>query len=73
MCFAIKMPPTVFPVNSVKAMRICVALDGHAKLEPFARAAFAGIAVAVFTGLGLVWWAATASGFVAEALARALP
>ena len=33
--------PTVFPVNSVKAMRICVALDGHAKLEPFARAAFA--------------------------------
>lgn len=32
---------------------------------PIARAAFAGIAVAVFAGLGLLWWAATASGFVA--------
>jgi len=35
--------PTVFPVNSVKAMRICCALElaGDAKLEPFARACFA--------------------------------
>ena len=33
--------PTVFPVNSVKAMRICVALDGDPRLEPFARATFA--------------------------------
>lgn len=33
--------PTVFPVNSVKAMRICCALDGDAKLEPFARGCFA--------------------------------
>ncbi len=32
--------PSVFPVNSVKAMRICVALEGDAKLEPFARATF---------------------------------
>ena len=33
--------PSVFPVNSVKAMRICCALEGDARLEPFARAAFA--------------------------------
>lgn len=33
--------PSVFPVNSVKAMRICVALEGNPKLEPFARATFA--------------------------------
>ena len=33
--------PTVFPVNSVKAMRICCALDGDPKLEAFARGCFA--------------------------------
>ena len=37
---AIKMPPTVFPVNSVKAMRGCILLAGEGKLVPFARAAF---------------------------------
>ena len=33
--------PTVFPVNSVKAMRICCALENDAKLVPFAMATFA--------------------------------
>lgn len=37
---AIKMPPTVFPVNSVKAMRACIVLAPEGKLVPFARAAF---------------------------------
>ena len=37
---AIKMPPTVFPVNSVKAMRACVVLAPQGKLVPFARAVF---------------------------------
>lgn len=32
--------PTVFPVNSVKAMRACIVLDKEGKLVPFARAAF---------------------------------
>ncbi len=36
----IKMPPSVFPVNSVKVMRGCVALEAEGKLVPFARAAF---------------------------------
>ncbi|WP_426442006.1 2-hydroxychromene-2-carboxylate isomerase [Bradyrhizobium genosp. P] len=36
---AIKMPPTVFPVNSVKAMRGCIWL-GNDKMVAFARAAF---------------------------------
>ena len=36
----IKMRPTVFPVNSVKAMRGCILLDGEGKLVPFARAVF---------------------------------
>lgn len=36
---AIKMPPTVFPVNSVKAMRGCIWL-GNEQMVPFARAAF---------------------------------
>ena len=36
---AIKMPPTVFPVNSVKAMRGCIWLDKE--MVPFARAVFA--------------------------------
>src|ERR1700733_3901119 len=32
--------PSVFPVNSVKAMRACIVLDAEDKLVPFARAAF---------------------------------
>jgi 2-hydroxychromene-2-carboxylate isomerase len=35
---AIKMPPTVFPVNSVKAMRGCIWLGNE--MVPFARAVF---------------------------------
>ncbi len=35
---AIKMPPTVFPVNSVKAMRGCIWLGKN--MAPFARAVF---------------------------------
>ncbi|HWW47568.1 MAG TPA: 2-hydroxychromene-2-carboxylate isomerase [Xanthobacteraceae bacterium] len=37
---AIKMPPTVFPVNSVKAMRGCIWLGDHERMVPFARALF---------------------------------
>jgi 2-hydroxychromene-2-carboxylate isomerase len=37
---AIKFPPTVFPVNSVKAMRGCILLEPQGKLVPLARAAF---------------------------------
>ncbi len=37
---AIKMRPTVFPVNSVKAMRGCIYLAPEGKLVPFARAVF---------------------------------
>lgn len=37
---AIKFPPSIFPVNSVKAMRACIFLDGEGKLVDFARAAF---------------------------------
>jgi 2-hydroxychromene-2-carboxylate isomerase len=33
-------PPTVFPVNSVKAMRGCLVLETEGKLMPFARAVF---------------------------------
>ena len=36
----IKMPPSVFPVNSVKVMRGCIALEPQGKLVDFARAAF---------------------------------
>ena len=36
---AIRMPPTVFPVNSVKAMRGCIFLGKE--MVPFARAVFA--------------------------------
>ena len=32
--------PTVFPVNSVKAMRACIVLEPEGKLIPFARAVF---------------------------------
>src|ERR1700690_1023336 len=37
---AIKMRPTVFPVNSVKVMRGCILLAPEGKLVSFARAAF---------------------------------
>ncbi len=36
----IKMPPTVFPVNSVKAMRACLVLALEGRLVAFARAVF---------------------------------
>lgn len=36
----IKMPPSVFPVNSVKVMRGCIVLEPQDKLVDFARAAF---------------------------------
>jgi 2-hydroxychromene-2-carboxylate isomerase len=35
----IRMPPSVFPVNSVKVMRGCLALEPQGKLVPFATAA----------------------------------
>ncbi len=37
---AIRMPPSVFPVNSVKAMRGCIYLEAEGKQEAFATAAF---------------------------------
>ncbi|MFV0280984.1 MAG: 2-hydroxychromene-2-carboxylate isomerase [Rhodoblastus sp.] len=36
----IKMPPRVFPVNSVKAMRGCILLEPEGKLVDFAQATF---------------------------------
>jgi 2-hydroxychromene-2-carboxylate isomerase len=36
----IRMPPSVFPVNSVKAMRACLLLAPEGRLTAFARAAF---------------------------------
>ncbi|MFI4933415.1 MAG: 2-hydroxychromene-2-carboxylate isomerase [Caulobacterales bacterium] len=36
----IKMPPSVFPVNSVKAMRACIVLSPRGRLVDFARAVF---------------------------------
>lgn len=36
----IRMPPSIFPVNSVKAMRGCLWLEPQGRLEPFARAVF---------------------------------
>ena len=36
----IRFPPTVFPVNSVKAMRACIALAPQGQLVPFARETF---------------------------------
>ena len=36
----IKFPPSVFPVNSVKAMRGCLWLAPQGQLAPFAKAAF---------------------------------
>lgn len=37
---SIRFPPSVFPVNSVKAMRGCIALEPQGKLVDFATAAF---------------------------------
>ncbi|MEM9668430.1 MAG: 2-hydroxychromene-2-carboxylate isomerase [Pseudomonadota bacterium] len=37
---SIKMPPSVFPVNSVKVMRACIVLDKDGRLTDFAEAAF---------------------------------
>jgi 2-hydroxychromene-2-carboxylate isomerase len=37
---SIKYRPSVFPVNSVKAMRGCLLLESHGKLVPFARTVF---------------------------------
>jgi 2-hydroxychromene-2-carboxylate isomerase len=37
---AIRFPPTVFPVNSVKAMRGCLLLEPEGRLVPFAAAVF---------------------------------
>ena len=37
---AIRFPPSVFPVNSVKAMRGCLWLEPQGRLEPFAQAMF---------------------------------
>ena len=37
---AIKMPPSVFPVNSVKAMRGCIWMAKHGDMVPFATAVF---------------------------------
>jgi 2-hydroxychromene-2-carboxylate isomerase len=36
----ILFPPSVFPVNSVKAMRGCIVLEPQGKLVPFAQAVF---------------------------------
>lgn len=36
----IRMPPSVFPVNSAKAMRACILLEPEGKLVDFARATF---------------------------------
>src|SRR5262249_12606186 len=36
----IKMPPSVLPVNSVKAMRACIVLEAKGKLILYARAIF---------------------------------
>jgi 2-hydroxychromene-2-carboxylate isomerase len=37
---AIRFPPSVFPVSSVKALRACIALEAEGKLVDFATAAF---------------------------------
>jgi 2-hydroxychromene-2-carboxylate isomerase len=37
---SLKFPPTVFPVNSVKAMRGCILLKDDARLVPFSRKCF---------------------------------
>ncbi len=36
----IKFPPSIFPINSVKAMRACIALKPDGLLVPFARRVF---------------------------------
>jgi 2-hydroxychromene-2-carboxylate isomerase len=59
------MPPSVFPVNSVKAMRACLVLAPEGRLIPFARAVFQAywgndldiakdeVLIAICQGLGL--------------------
>ena len=37
---SIRFPPSVFPVNSAKAMRACIWLEPQGRLAPFATAAF---------------------------------
>jgi 2-hydroxychromene-2-carboxylate isomerase len=61
----IVFPPSVFPVNSVKAMRACIVLEASGQLPAFARAAFeaywaqnqdisqADVLRAIFVHLGL--------------------
>ena len=39
---AIRFPPSIFPVNSVKAMRGCIWLEPQGRLEDFARVVFEG-------------------------------
>jgi len=36
----VRFPPSIFPVNSVKAMRGCLVAEAQGQLVPFARAAF---------------------------------
>ena len=36
----IRFPPSIFPINSVKAMRACIVLDPEGRLPDFAKAAF---------------------------------
>ena len=43
----IKFPPSVFPVNSVKAMRGCILLEPQAKLVPFALVFEVGLGIPV--------------------------
>ena len=47
---AIKFPPKVFPVNSVKAMRGCIFLEPQGKLVDFAQAVFIGELFHLFRG-----------------------
>ncbi|HEV2364829.1 MAG TPA: 2-hydroxychromene-2-carboxylate isomerase [Caulobacteraceae bacterium] len=56
----IKMPPTVFPVNSVKAMRAALVLEPRGLLVPFAREVFR------------LYWSEDADISKDEVLARAL-
>ena len=37
---SIRFPPSIFPINSVKAMRACIWLAPQGHLEPFAQAVF---------------------------------
>ena len=46
--FTITMPPKIFPVNSVKAMRGCIWLDQQAQAQPGSPARMVPFATAVF-------------------------